>query len=90
MTGSTELNLRILSSISPTLLSVSINICSQASLHLNSVKERGGVRALMGQESARLKTENLRSDGRDSLAKPSFNEEPEAQGGGLAFGLTAA
>lgn len=88
--GSCELNCRILSSISPTVLCVSINICNWASLRLSRVKVHGRARVPMGQESCRWKKENVRNDQRDSLAKPSFNEEPEAQGGSrLAFSFSA-
>lgn len=44
----------------------------------------------MGQESCQVK-ENLRRDQRDSLAKPSFDKEPEAQGENrLAFSFKVA
>lgn len=53
--GSYELNLRLLSSVSPTLLFVSINTRDCAALHLSSVKVQGRVRLLMGQESCWMK-----------------------------------
>lgn len=52
--GSYELKLRILSSILPTLLFVSINTCNWAFLHLCTVKVPVRVRVLMSQESCRL------------------------------------
>lgn len=55
MIGSYELNLRLLSSISPTLLFVNINTHGCVALHLSRVKVQGRVRLLMGQESCRMK-----------------------------------
>lgn len=55
MIGGYELELRLLSSISPTLLFMSFNTHDGAALHLSSVKVQERVRLLMAQESCWVK-----------------------------------
>lgn len=83
MIGSYELNLRIFCLWA---------LASVIVLRFNSAvwRYREGWGYKWVKNLAGWKKENLRRDQRDNLAKPSFDREPEAQGGNrLAFSFTA-
>lgn len=80
--------LRLLTSILPILLFMSIKICSRVCLHFSSVQVQGRKRFCLDTEGSRIWPDERKgiSEGtRDGLAKPPFVEHAEAWSGARVF-----